>query len=265
MALDILIIILVLGAVAGLTAGLLGVGGGLIIVPVLSWLFYRQGVDAGVIMQLAVGTSLATIVATSVSSAWAHYQHRAIEVALFMRLVPGILIGALLGAQVADALPEAGLRRVFAVFELLVALQMFFGLQPAARWRLPATTGLVLAGVIIGLVSAVVGVGGGTLTVPFLLACAVSLRHAIGTSAACGFPIAVAGSLGFIVAGWQHPALPDYSLGYVYLPAFAGIIVTSVLTAPLGAWLAHHLPVAMVRRLFALFLLAVGLRMLWSW
>jgi uncharacterized membrane protein YfcA len=265
LALDVLIIILVLGAVAGLAAGLLGVGGGLIIVPVLSWLFHQQGIASEVLMQLAVGTSLATIVATSVSSAWAHYRHQAILLPVFLILTPGIIVGALLGAYVADALPEAGLRRVFAVFELLVAVQMFFSLRPTAHWQLPGRIGMVLAGMVIGLISAIVGIGGGTLTVPFLVACAVSIRNAIATSAACGFPIALAGSVGFIMAGWQQPGLPEYSLGYVYLPAFFGIIVVSVMTAPLGAWLAHHLPTVVVKRLFALFLLAVGIRMLWSW
>jgi uncharacterized membrane protein YfcA len=264
-ALDVLIIILLLGAVAGLVAGLLGVGGGLIIVPALSWLFYQQGVPSDVLMQLAVGTSLATIVATSVSSAWAHYRHRAILLPVFISLTPGIIMGALLGAQVADALPETGLRRVFAIFELLVAVQMFFNFHPAANWQLPGRIGMVLAGSVIGLVSSIVGVGGGTLTVPFLVACAASIRNAIATSAACGFSIALAGSLGFILAGWQQPGLPEYSLGYVYLPAFLVIIVASVMTAPLGAWLTHHLPVAVVKRLFALFLMAVGIRMLWAW
>jgi uncharacterized membrane protein YfcA len=265
LALDIVIIILLLGAVAGLAAGLLGVGGGLIIVPVLSWLFYQQGVSGEVLMQLAVGTSLATIVATSISSAWAHYRHQAILLPVLFSLTPGILLGAMLGAYVADALPEIGLRRVFAIFELLVAVQMFFNLRPAAHWQLPGRIAMVLAGMAIGLLSAIVGIGGGTLTVPFLVACAVPVRNAIATSAACGFPIALAGSLGFIMAGWQQQGLPEYSLGYVYLPAFLGIIIISVLTAPLGAWLAHHLPVAVVKRLFALFLLAVGIRMLWAW
>ncbi len=260
----VLFLYLLLGALAGVLAGLLGVGGGLIIVPALAMIFTAWDIGAGMVMQIAVATSLATIVATSIASTITHHRHAAVAWPSFWRLSPGIVIGSLLGALVADTLPSDTLKIVFAGFELLVAAQMLFDLRPTRHWPLPGAVGLSVAGIGIGGVSAVVGIGGGTLTVPFLSACGVQLRRAIATSAACGLPIALAASVGFIITGWQQPGLPVWSLGYVYLPGFIAIIVTSVIFAPLGAKLTHRLPVPLVKKLFAIFLLLVGLRLLVS-
>lgn len=259
--LDTIIFYLVLGAFAGTLAGLLGVGGGLVIVPALVTLFHINGMPESVVVHTAIGTSLATIVVTSVSSVYAHHRHGAVLWTVFRRLTPGIVIGALIGAVVADALSGTALRRVFGIFELLVAAQMAFGRQPAAHRTLPGNLGLSLAGTAIGSVSAIMGIGGGTLTLPFLTWCNIQLRNAIATSAACGLPIAFAGTAGFMLTGWHATAIP-YATGFVYWPAFAGIAVTAVLFAPLGARLAHALPVAIVKKFFALFLAALGVRML---
>jgi uncharacterized membrane protein YfcA len=251
-----------LGAFAGVLAGLFGVGGGLVIVPVLAFLFQQQGIPSEVLMHLAVGTSLATIVFTSLSSVYAHHRRGAVQWSAVARLAPGIVIGAWIGAVLAERLPGVQLRTVFGVFELLVALQMGLALRASAHRRLPGWMGMGIAGSIIGAVSAIVGIGGGTMTVPFLQWCNMPMRHAVATSAACGLPIAIAGTLGFVVSGWGKATLPELSSGFLYWPAFAGIVAASVVFAPLGARLAHALPAAQLKRFFALFLAFLGLRML---
>lgn len=260
--LTILLLYLALGAFAGVMAGMLGVGGGLIIVPVLAWIFGRQQVSDALIMHLAIGTSLASIVVTSISSIRAHHQRGAVLWPAFWRLTPGIVIGAWLGAAVADVLSSAALTKIFAVFVLMVAAQMAFGAKPAPQRELPKPTGMTITGAVIGMVSAIVGIGGGSLTVPFLSWCNIPIRQAVATSAACGLPIALAGALGFIVTGLNAPHLPAWSLGYVYGPALVGVASASMLTAPLGAKLAHTLPTNSLKKVFAVFLAAVGSKML---
>jgi uncharacterized membrane protein YfcA len=250
------------GAFAGLLAGLLGVGGGLVIVPVLAFSFAAQGMDNEVLMHLAVGTSLATIIFTSSSSVYAHHRRGAVEWGVFRAITPGIVLGGLLGAVIARWLPTLSLRTLFGVFELIVALQMALNLKPAAHRGLPGRWGMGGAGMVIGTLSSLVGIGGGTLSVPFLLWCNVAMQRAIATSAACGLPIAVAGATGFVLAGWHHPQLPAWSSGYLYWPALLGISAASVLFAPLGARLAHSMPTLLLKRLFALLLLGLALRML---
>lgn len=256
------LIYLATGAFAGVLAGLLGVGGGLIIVPILALGFASQGVAAEVQMHLAVGTSLATIIFTSLSSVYAHHRRGAVEWGAFSRLAPGIVVGALAGALVTRWLPTLSLRYLFGVFELLVALQMALNLKPAAHRSLPGAWGMSGAGGVIGGLSAMVGVGGGTLTVPFLLWCNVPIQRAIATSAACGLPIAAAGASGFVISGWGVEQLPAWSSGYLYWPALIGVATASVVCAPLGASLAHSLPTAILKRMFSLLLLGLALRML---
>lgn len=265
-----------LGAFAGVMAGLLGVGGGLIIVPVLVFLWqpeFSGGTQLGgsQIVQLAIGTSLAVIVFTSLSSIRAHHLRRSVLWPVVWRLTPGILLGAWLGAALASVMPQNALKITFGLFELLVAAQMSFSLsrpsqsfQQALPGFLDKRMGMGLVGGVIGAVSALVGIGGGTLTVPFLNACKVRMQQAVGTSAACGLPIAVGGALSYIILGWGHEALPTASVGYVYGPALLGIAVTSVLFAPLGARLAHRLPTATLKKIFAGFLALLGLWMLAS-
>ncbi len=256
-----LLMYLALGAFVGVLAGLLGVGGGLVIVPALVWIFHGQMSDA-MVMHLALGTSLATIVVTSLSSIRAHHQRGAVRWPVVRQLTPGIVVGAWAGAVIADLLPGAVLGKIFAVFMLSMSAQMAFGAQPAAQRELPGRWGMALAGAIIGGMSAIVGVGGGSLTVPFLNWCNVTIRQSVATSAACGLPIALAGTLGFIVTGLDAPDRPAWSLGYVYGPAMIGIAFASMLTAPLGAKLAHTLPTGMLKKIFAVLLAVIGVRML---
>jgi uncharacterized membrane protein YfcA len=253
---------LALGAFAGTLAGLLGVGGGLVMVPVLVFIFQGQAMHGAVIMHMALGTSLAIIMLTSLSSIRAHHQRGAVLWSLCGRLVPGIVLGALSGAVVADMLSDAVLKPVFGIFELLVALQMWLGVRPSMQRNVPDWLGMGVVGWVIGSVSAIVGIGGGTLTVPFLAWCRIGIHNAVATSAACGFPIAVAGTLGFIATGWNEAGLPAMSSGYVYWPAFAAVGVASMLFAPLGARLAHALPADKLKKFFAIFLAVLGVRML---
>ncbi|MGE5767141.1 MAG: sulfite exporter TauE/SafE family protein [Bacteroidota bacterium] len=250
-----------LGLAVGFVAGLLGVGGGLIIVPVLIMLLHAYGLGGGMEPQLALGTSLASILFTSLSSVRAHHRRGAVEWPLVGRIAPGILAGTLAGALLATQVSAFVLKLFFVVFLFYAALQMWLDFRPAPHRGLPGRAGTTLAGTVIGAVSSWVGIGGGTLSVPFMLWHNVPLHRAIATSAAIGFPIAAAGAVGYVAGGWRADGLPPGSLGFVYLPALVGIVVGSVLTAPLGARTAHRLPVRPLKRIFALLLLALAVRM----
>jgi len=250
------------GAAVGILAGLLGVGGGLIIVPMVVFTLAWQGAPSQHLMHLALGTSLASIIFTSVSSFWAHHQRGAVHWTVVRRIVLGILLGTFLGSCLASRMSTNLLKGVFVVFLYYMAFQMLSNMKPKPTRGLPGPLGMFGVGNGIGAVSSLVGIGGGSLSVPFMVWCNMTVHDAIGTSAAIGFPIAIAGALGYIVNGLHVPDLPAYSLGYVYLPALAGIVGASVLTAPLGVRLAHSLPVAGLKRIFAVLLLVMGTKML---
>ncbi|MCP4127461.1 MAG: sulfite exporter TauE/SafE family protein [Gammaproteobacteria bacterium] len=255
-------IFLVLGAVAGLTAGLFGVGGGLVIVPTLLWVFQGHGFDQSIMMHLAIGTSLATIIVTSLSSMHAHNKRKAVHWGLFLMLTPGIILGAWLGAVVADQLSTVWLQRVFAVFTMSVALHLVLELEFGSRRTIPGRAVMTLAGIVIGMISSIVGIGGGSMTVPFLHWNGVTIRNAVATSSACGLPIALAGTIGFVVAGLGEQGLPAGSSGYVYWSGMPWIVLTTIIFAPLGAGLAHSLPTRTLKRLFALLLFMVGIKLM---
>lgn len=260
-----IVTLLLMGALAGVMAGLLGIGGGALIVPVLVIVFEMQKMNADIIMQAALGTSLATIVFTALSSVLAHHRRSAVKWEIVRRITPGIVLGGLLGAAIAGVLPSRTLKIMFVVFMFAIAVQFGFGILTASASRpLPGRIGMFLAGTTIGAAASLFGVGGGSMSVPFMTWCSVAVRQAIATSAAIGLPIAVSASIGYIVAGWGDPRLPPWSLGYVILPAFIGVVVASALAAPLGARLAHRLPEMALRRIFALFVALLGLRMLWG-
>jgi uncharacterized protein len=255
---------LMVGAVSGILAGLLGIGGGLVIVPMLLFCFARQGIDQAHIMHMALGTSMASIIFTSVSSFMAHHKRGAVHWDIVKRIVPGILVGTFLGAYIASRMSTGFLKGFFVAFLYYVAIQLLLDKKPGASRELPGNPGMFGVGNVIGIVSSLVGIGGGTLSVPFMIWCNIAVHHAIGTSAAIGFPIAVSGTLGYVYNGLHIAGLPPYSAGYVYLPALAGLVCASVLTAPLGVRMAHRLPVPRLKRIFAILLLAVGTRMLLS-
>jgi len=243
-------------------AGLLGVGGGLIIVPMLIVSFSRQGLPAEHLMHLALGTSLASIVFTSVSSFRAHQRRGAVDWGVVRRITPGILAGTFGGTWIASRLSTAFLTWVFTAFLYFVAAQMFLDRKPRPTREIPGAVGTGAVGAGIGVVSSLVGIGGGSLSVPFMTWCNVPVHRAIGTSAAIGFPIALAGSAGYLVNGLGAAGLPAHTLGFVHLHALAGIAAASMATAPLGARLAHRLPVRRLKRAFAALLLVMGTRLL---
>lgn len=261
---DVIPAYLLTGAVAGFFAGLLGVGGGVVVVPLLTIIFATQGFPANEVLHLALGTSIATILFTSLSSLRAHHAHRAVLWPVMRDLTPGILIGTLLGALLAARISSRALSIFFVTFMIMVAVQMIANLRPKPSRSLPGRSGLGVAGSVIGAVASLAAMGGGALTVPYLIWCNVRPQHAIGTSAAVGLPIAIGGTIGYVWNGWGHPGLPAASLGFVYLPALGVILIASVLMAPLGARLAHRLPIAVLKRVFAGLLLVLSAKMLWS-
>jgi len=251
-----------LGVIAGLLAGLLGVGGGIVIVPMLTFTFALQHLPQENIQHLALGTSLATIVFTSIASFRAHHAKGAVNWQVVRQITPGILTGTFSGSWIAAHLSGNFLKGFFVLFTFFVAWQLLSDVAPKASRQVPGRVGLFGTGTFIGCISSLVGIGGGSMSVPFLIWCNLQARVAIGTSAAIGFPIALSGTLGFLLNGLHAPGLPHYSIGYIYLPALAGIAVTSYLTAPLGAKLAHNLPVSKLKKGFAILLIATGIKML---
>ncbi|APX92601.1 hypothetical protein BWR19_06405 [Halomonas sp. 1513] len=250
------------GAVAGVIAGLFGIGGGVVIVPAMIVALNQQGVDPAVVIHLAIGTSLAVITVTGASSARGHWRKGAVVVDLLKRMLPGLVIGAVLGGWVADQLRAELLERYFGVFMLILALRMLLAGPPKAGRQVAGMPAMFAASTLIGTFSALFGVGGGVLSVPWLARSGASLARAIGTSAACGLPIAAVGAATFMVTGQGQVSLPAYTTGYLYWPAFAGIALFSVPCARLGVRLAHYLPPRLLRRLFALLMLLVGLTLI---
>ncbi|MBI2308093.1 MAG: sulfite exporter TauE/SafE family protein [Rhodocyclales bacterium] len=252
------------GIVAGFFAGLLGVGGGVIMVPALAMTLAAAGLPADYLLQVALGTSMATILFTSLSSLRAHHRHGAVLWPVVRDFTPGVLLGTGLGTLLARHVSTQALAIFFAAFMLFVAVQMSLGLRPQAQRALPGRVGVAAAGGVIGAVSALAAIGGGAMTVPFLTWCNVSVRQAVGTSAAVGFPIAVGGTVGYVLNGLAIDALPAGSLGFVYLPALLWMAAASTLAAPLGARLAHRLPAVLLRRIFAALLIVLAVKMLSS-
>lgn len=253
---------LLLGSVTGFLAGLFGVGGGLVLVPVLILLFDAQHFPDENVMHLALGTSMATILFTSLASMRKHHHHGAVNWRVVRGIAPGILLGAAMGALFAASVSARGLGIFFALFVYFAAAQILLDIRPHASRQLPGLYGLTLAGVFTGWLSSMVSIGGGTIVVPFLLWCNVALKNAIGTSAAIGFPVAVGGTAGYIFTGTNVSALPANSLGFVYLPALIWTAIASVITAPLGAKTAHRMKTGMLRKLFAVLLIALATRLL---
>ena len=249
----------VLGLCTGFLAGLLGIGGGMIMVPFLTYMLGARGVSPDLAVKMAIATSMATIIFTSVSSVRAHHKKKAVRWDLVKGLAPGIVAGSLLGSlAIFSFVKGTYLALFFAAFVGFSATQMFLDKKPAPSRQVPGFQGLLGAGGLIGLLSGLVGAGGGFISVPFMAWCNVAIHNAVATSAALGFPIALANVAGYIVSGQNVQNLPDYSFGYLWLPALVVIAVCSVLMAPVGASTAHKLPVKQLKRVFAsvLYLLA---------
>lgn len=269
MTLTLLVLLLLMGALGGFAAGMLGIGGGMILVPFITMVFSALGFAPEAIIHMAVATSLGVIMFTSLSSVRAHHAHGAVRWPVAALLVPGILLGAWCGPWIAKQLSSGGQALVFAIFLSVSASQILFGKQASTdtatgALHLPGKGAMFATGMLIGVISGLVGAGGGFLSVPFLMRRGVPIHQAVGTSAALGFPIALAGTLSNIYYGWQEPGLPPYALGYVYVPALAVMALASVTMAPLGARAAHRLPVQTLKKVFAVMLYALAAYMLYK-
>lgn len=253
---------LIAGMFAGLVAGLLGVGGGIIVVPVLILLFEAQGFGEQVLTHMAIGTSLATIVFTSLSSTLNHHRLGSVAWPVLRPLSPGIVLGAIAGVLLATELEGRWLQTFIGGFASLTALKMFMGGELSVGRELPKPAQLGVAGIVIGGVSAMLGIGGGTLSVPFLSRYRLPMKQIIGTAAACGLPIALAGALTNVGVGLNVAGRPPWSAGFVYVPALLAISAASIVFAGVGAQLAHRIPATFLRRLFSFALLIVGIKFL---
>ncbi|MBL8308212.1 MAG: sulfite exporter TauE/SafE family protein [Rubrivivax sp.] len=255
--------LLALGTIAGFLAGLLGVGGGMMMVPAMTWLLAQRGVESGLAVKMAVATSMSTILFTSLSSVRAHQRLGAVRWPIVRAMVPGILLGGLAaGGGVFALLKGQALALAFSAFISYTAVQMLLDRKPSPARALPGAAGLTGVGFAVGFLSSLVGAGGAFLSVPFMTWCNVPPRQAVGTSAALGFPIAAAGVLGYLISGWgQAPALPG-SFGYLWLPALLIVSTASVLLAPLGARTAQRIDVKLLKRFFAVMLFALAASML---
>ena len=254
-----------LGLVTGFLAGLLGIGGGMLIGPFMTLIMSGQGVAADLAVKMAIATSMATIMFTSISSVRAHHQRGAVRWDVVRGLAPGIVLGGVLASVgVFSILKGTSLAIFFAIFVGFSATQMYLDKKPKPSRQMPAWKGQLAAGGVIGFLSGLVGAGGGFISVPFMVAHNVVILNAVATSAALGFPIALANTVGYVVSGSALTGLPAWSLGYVWLPALAVIASCSVLTAPLGARVAHRMPVAKLKKVFAFVLYGLAAYMLWK-
>jgi uncharacterized membrane protein YfcA len=251
-----------IGALVGFAAGLLGIGGGVVMVPLLVLVFNAHGLPSEHVLHLALGTAIAAMVFTSIASMRAHHAHGAVDWKIARAMSPGILVGSFGAALLAGLIPTRPLALLFTALVFYAATQILLDIKPSTTRELPGPAGIFAAGAVIGAISSLLAAGGAFLTIPFLAWCKVPLRRAIGTAAANGLPIALAGTAGYVLHGLRVPGLPALSLGYVYLPALALVVATSMLAAPLGARLAHRLPVKRLRVVFALLLYIFALRLL---
>jgi uncharacterized membrane protein YfcA len=265
MSLLLIVSLVVLGSCTGFLAGLLGVGGGMMLVPFMTILFTAIGFPIEAVVHMAIATSMATILFTSLSSVRAHHQRGAVLWPVVLRLAPGILIGGIIGGGAVFAILKTGyLSLVFAGFVGFSALKMLRSSKTVATRQVPGTPGMLAAGSVIGFISSLVGAGGGFISVPFMTWCNIAIHNAVATSAALGFPIAVASVLGYIWSGLQQTGLPPGSFGYIYVPALAAVASASVVTAPLGARVAHSMNVAQLKKAFALLLFCLAAYMLYK-
>jgi uncharacterized membrane protein YfcA len=251
-----------IGAAVGFFAGMLGIGGGAIMVPLLVILFDAQGLPKSHILHLAVGTGMATILFTSVASVRAHASRGAIRWDIARNITPGILVGGLVGSWIASFIPPLVFAALFTAVIYIAATNLLIDRKPKPSREAPGFAGMSVFGFVVSAASAFAAIGGAFLTVPFMLWCNVPMLPAIGTAAVIGFPIALSGTVGFIATGLRETGLPPYTVGFVYLPALAGIVVTSMLMAPVGAAAAHRLPTVWLKRIFAVLFYVMATKML---
>ncbi len=259
-----LLVYLGVGSVVGFLAGLFGVGGGSMSVPLFVMMFTAQNFPKEHLVHVALGTSLTTIIFTSLSSLRTHHQHGAVNWTIVKHMAPGLLIGTFLGSQVVSLMPTRILTIVFVVFIYYLSFTMFRKIKTQSTRDLPGPLGTAAVGTGIGVVSSMVAAGGGFLSIPFMTWCNVKMHKAIGTSSALGFPIAIAGGIGYMVAGWNAQSLPPHTIGYVYWPLLLCFVFSSMIMAPIGARLSHQTDVTTLRKWFAVLLLGLATKMMWG-
>ncbi|WP_425466810.1 sulfite exporter TauE/SafE family protein [Parashewanella tropica] len=258
-------VFMALGSLVGFMAGLLGIGGGLIVVPALFYLLPQMGVNADYVPLIAIATSLANMVLTTFSSVAAHHRRQNLDWGVAKVLVPGIFIGAVLSGSVASLIPAEAMKQFFAIFVILMAINMARPIKAEANQRsLPPPTILFGMMVLIAMLCGMLGIGGGVIIVPLLCYFGQKMQRAVGLSSMAGFCVALAGSIGYIVAGWNVTDLPSATIGYIYIPALVGIAITSTLVAPLGVKAAMTWPTPVLKKVFALFLFFVGIELVIS-
>lgn len=265
--LDIQLILLLLfaGSIAGFIAGLFGVGGGIIVVPVTLWVLKYQNIESEYIQHIAVGTSLTVMVFTTLVSSLGHYRKKAIHLGVFKSMAPGIIVGSIIGSILAGKIPSESLQVVFIVFAYLVAVKTMVGFNPDSKWSLPGPAGIFGIGSVIGSISGLLGIGGGVFNVPFLLACKVPVKKAIGTSATLSWSVAISGAISYLWLGSQIGDLPEATIGFCYWPVAVTLIITTSIFAPLGVKLTHALPAKLMRIVFGIMLLVISTQILFEW
>ncbi|WP_037586233.1 sulfite exporter TauE/SafE family protein [Stenoxybacter acetivorans] len=261
----IILALIAVGSCAGFLAGLLGVGGGMLVVPIVLWTLKIQGIETAHSQHLAIGTSFAVMVFTSFSSMMAHYRNQAVNWHVVRYMAPMMVIGTVFGSVAARFIPGNALLLFFILFIYTMSVQILLNFKPKATRRLPDKAGLSTAGSLFGTISSWIGIGGSSLTVPFMLYCNIPIHEAVGTSAALGWSVAISGSISFLISGWSAPGLPNGSFGFWYLPAAVVLAATTVWFAPLGVRAAHRLPPDKLKRVFGSLLFAIASAMLYEW
>jgi uncharacterized membrane protein YfcA len=250
------------GALMGFFAGLLGIGGGIIGIPLLLLLFNMQGMSQSVAMHMAIGTLFTTVMVTSISTIYSHYKKSMILFPIFKKILIGTLVGCVLGILISNHLSATILQRIFGIFLLILAFYMLLNIEIKSDREFPGKINVFIITLMIGTVSGMLGLGGGVLIVPYLMWCGISIRYAIATASACIFPVAMVGTIGYMLSGVAMSGAPELSTGYIYWPAFVGISLVSVLFAPLGVKVAHLISASLLRKSFCVFLVCMGLNML---
>ncbi|MCK4608382.1 MAG: sulfite exporter TauE/SafE family protein [Gammaproteobacteria bacterium] len=259
---DCFLLYLITGVIAGTLSGMLGIGGGIIVIPLLAWILKSQGIASDLIMHMAAGTSLAIMIFTTFSSWYGHIKRGVVVWDIYRRLLAGIIVGTILGAVFGHFLHSSILELIFGVFIFLVSLRMLIALKPKVGRTLPGPFGMFSMALVIGGKSGLLGLGGGAITIPFLSYCNVPIRNTIAISASCSFTIAIIGTISYILTGQHAANLPNWSLGYIYLPAFCGVVITGPLCAQFGAYFSHKLPTKILTKILGAVLLLVAIHML---
>lgn len=261
---DILLPLFLAGAAAGFLAGLFGIGGGMIVVPIMLWLFDHQGIGGPYVQHMAIGTSFAVMVFTTFSGALAHHRKKAVDWKVVKRMSPAMVAGGLAGSALVKYIPTTALQILFIACVLGVAAQTLTNIRPKPSRHLPNRKTLAAVGGVFGMIASWVGIGGGTLAVPFLLFCNVPVHRATGTSAGLAWPMAASGAIGFLVAGWGVPGLPGNTFGFWFVPAVIALSICTALFAPLGARAAHKLPPRLLKKGVGILMLVIAARMIWK-